>query len=90
MLRLLSRVAIVPKLSVVRLLVSDLMEKRGMTAYRLAKDSGGRIRQRTAYRLAQGEKAALYPEEIAALCDMLDVEPGDLFERVPEKRGKRG
>ena len=57
------------------------MRERGMTAYRLAADSGGRISQRTAYRLADEEKAALYPEEIAALCDILGVEPGDLFDR---------
>lgn len=77
--------SIVPRLSVVKLLVAELMEQRGITAYRLAADSGGRISQRTAYRLANQEKAALYPEEIAALCDILEVDPADLFEF---KRGR--
>jgi DNA-binding Xre family transcriptional regulator len=73
-------------LSVVKLRVAALMRERDMTAYRLAADSGGRISQRTAYRLAGEEKAALYPEEIAALCDIFDVEPGELFERKVGKR----
>lgn len=51
-------------------------------------ESAGRISQRSAYRIAEGGKAALYPDEIAALCDILHVEPGDLFERVA--KGKRG
>ena len=53
-----------------------------------AAESAGRISQRSAYRIAEGGKAALYPDEIAALCDILHVEPGDLFERVA--KGKRG
>jgi DNA-binding Xre family transcriptional regulator len=89
MIQTLSSVAILPKLPTVKLKVADLMAARGMTAYRLAADSGGRISQRTAYRLANNEKAALYAEEIAALCDILEVTPGDLFEYAPVKP-KRG
>jgi DNA-binding Xre family transcriptional regulator len=29
-------------------------------------------------------------ETLMALCDALEVEPGALFEYVPEKKGKRG
>jgi DNA-binding Xre family transcriptional regulator len=76
----------VPKLSTVTLRVPYLMDKAGITAYRLAADSGGRISRRTAYRLSRGEKAGLYPEEIAALCDVLDVQPGELFEVTKGKR----
>jgi DNA-binding Xre family transcriptional regulator len=78
-----------PILSTVKLRVAALMRARDLTAYALARDSGGRISRRTAYRLANEEKAALYPEEIAALCDILGVEPGELFEYVPETKGKR-
>lgn len=77
---LLPKKSIGAKFSTVRLRVADLMEERGVTPYRLAAASGGRIAQRTAYRLANREKAALYPEEIAALCDVLGVGLAELFE----------
>lgn len=63
-----------------RFLGADLLKARGMTPYRLAADSGGRIAQRTAYRIASGEKQALEPEEMAALCDALGVTPAELYE----------
>lgn len=56
------------------------MAEAGITAYALSRDSKGRIRQRTAYRLSKGDKAALYPDEIAALCDIFGVTPGELFD----------
>jgi DNA-binding Xre family transcriptional regulator len=64
------------------------MAERNVTAYRLAADSGGRISQSTAYRLADGTKESLRLEEIAALCDVLEVDPGQLFEL--KRAGKRG
>ncbi|MGH7511521.1 MAG: helix-turn-helix domain-containing protein [Gemmatimonadales bacterium] len=62
-----------------RLLVQDLMEKRGLTAYTLQKAASGRISRSTAYRLARGEKASLRPNEISALCEVLEVDPNALF-----------
>lgn len=79
-----------PKLTSVKCFASDLLKEQAITAYRPAAESGGRISQRSAYRIAEGEKVALYPEEIAALCDVLHVEPADLFERVADRQGKRG
>ncbi len=70
-----------------RFLGADLLAQRGLTAYRLAAQSGGRIAQRTAYRIAKGEKQALDPDEMAALCDVLGVTPADLFEYRPRKAG---
>ena len=70
-----------------RLLVADLMKKRDITAHALYRDSGDRISRSTAYRLARGEKVSLRPEEIAALCDVLEVEPNDLFERQQAEKG---
>lgn len=64
------------------------MEQAGMTAYRLAAVSEGRISQRTAYRLSKGEKAALYPDEIAALVDIFGL--GDVGELFELKRGRNG
>jgi DNA-binding Xre family transcriptional regulator len=72
--------------SSVELKVPELMKKQGVSAPDLWRDSAGRIGRRTAYRIANGEKDTLYLEEIAALCDLLGVEPGDLFER---RQGKK-
>jgi Cro/C1-type HTH DNA-binding domain len=75
-----------PKFSSVRLRVPDLMAQAEMTAYRLAAESGGRISQRTAYRLSLGEKESLRLEELAALIDIFRLrDVGELFE---VQRGK--
>ena len=72
--------------STVRLLVPDLLAQRGLTAYALAKQVEGRVSRSAIYRMAAGEKVSLGLDEIAALCDALEVEPGALFRR--EKRRK--
>jgi DNA-binding Xre family transcriptional regulator len=75
--------------SSVRLTVPELLAKRGLTPYALAKTLEGRVSRSAVYRMAAGDKVALGLDEIAGLCDALGVEPGDLFERVKGK-GKRG
>jgi DNA-binding Xre family transcriptional regulator len=62
-----------------------------MTAYQLAKASEDRISLSTAYRLVRmkGRVANSDAGMLAALCDVLRVGPGELFEQVP-KKGKRG
>lgn len=77
-------------ISAVRLLVPDILADRSMTAYALSKALEGRVSRSAVYRMAVGEKVKLDLDEIAALCDALEIEPGELFERVPEKKGKRG
>lgn len=79
-----------PYISTVRLRVPELLTARDITAYALAKALDGRVSRSAIYRMAAGEKVALGLDEIAGLCDALDVEPGELFERVPEKKGRRG
>jgi DNA-binding Xre family transcriptional regulator len=74
-----------------RLRVPELLQARGLTAYYLATRSEGRISITAAYRYARtGAFRCLSPEQLAALCEVLDVEPGELFERErkPPKRGK--
>lgn len=76
-----------------RLRLPELLKTRRLTAYALAKHSGGRISIPLAYRLAKshGMFGSVRPQTLAALCDVLEVEPGTLFERIaaPKKR-KRG
>jgi DNA-binding Xre family transcriptional regulator len=71
----------------VRLRTPELLKQRKLSAYRLAKDSGGRISMSVAYRLARptgGEKAVAF-DVLAALCDVLKVSPNELFSRDDEK-----
>lgn len=74
-------------MSPVRLQVAELLEKRGWTAYQLAKASDGRISMRTAYRLANGEATQLPLDVIEALIDVFELpDAGPLFVKA---RGKR-
>ena len=67
-----------------RLRLPELLKTNGLTAYALAKHSDGRISMSLAYRLAkrQGVFGSVQPQTLAALCDVLKVEPGELFERI--------
>ncbi len=54
-----------------------------MTAYALAKQSDGRISLSTSYRLCRmnGRLESFEAAALEALCDVLGVTPGELFER---------
>lgn len=55
------------------------LEARGWTPYRLAKETGLTIP--TAYKLAKDPPAArIDAVTLAALCNALELEPGDLLE----------
>lgn len=71
-----------------RLRVGELLAERGMTAYGLHKASSGRLSLSSAARLARGEWKCLSAEVLDALCDVLQVEPGDLLERDRRRRGR--
>lgn len=72
-----------------RLRLPELLDVRQMTPYALAKASKGRISLSTAYRIvrARGRVALFNAELLDALCDVLRVEPNELFER--KRSGKR-
>ncbi|MGE5761682.1 MAG: helix-turn-helix domain-containing protein [Gemmatimonadota bacterium] len=76
-----------------RLRLPEMLKTHRLTAYALAKRSNGRISIPLAYRLAKshGVFGAVRPQTLAALCDVLQVEPGKLFERLsPVQKRKRG
>jgi hypothetical protein len=60
-----------------------------MTPYALSKASEGRISLSTAYRLVRlrGRVANFDADALAAPCDVLKIEPGELPELTP-KRGR--
>lgn len=75
---------------VIRLRVAELLDQRGWTAYRLAKETG--LSMPVAYRLADpsGEFSRLEAETLEKLCEVFDVQPGELlvWERATPKRRK--
>ena len=72
-----------------RVRIPELLEVRGLTPYELSKRSDGRISMSTAYRLKRnrGRGHTFDSALLEALCDVLDVEPGELLEREA-KRGR--
>lgn len=65
-----------------RLRVPELLDERGMTAYQLAKESGGVISIPAAYRLAAGETQRVSVDVLEALCRVFKIkDPGPLFAR---------
>lgn len=74
----------------IRLRIPELLEAADLTAWGLHRRSGGRISASTAYRLVQfrGELANFPAATIEALCDVLGVTPGDLFERDKPTKGR--
>lgn len=74
-----------------RLRLPELLEEHDITAYELAKQSGGRIDQSTLYRLARkrGVVRFLDMSLAEALCDVLGIEPGKLLERDNRRKGRK-
>jgi DNA-binding Xre family transcriptional regulator len=74
----------------VRIRLPELLEQHDSTAYGIARDSKGRIQPSTLYRLARQRGRVKYfdSELLEALCDVLDVEPGELLEREGKRRGR--
>jgi DNA-binding Xre family transcriptional regulator len=71
-----------------RLRIPELLAARGMTPYALSKHSDGRVSLSTVYRLVdrRGRLQTYSSDLLDTLCDVLDVEPGELFERDGPKR----
>jgi len=74
-----------------RLRIPELLTARTITPYALAKRSGGRVSLSTVYRLVErrGTLQTYSADLLDTLCDVLRVEPGELFERDTPKRTVR-
>jgi hypothetical protein len=75
-----------------RLRIPELFNVRQMTAYAVARASNGRISLSTAYRLtrARGRFQRVSRGFLLALCEVLHVSPGELFEMKRGRRRSRG
>ena len=71
-----------------RVRLAELMEARRLTAYAVAKQSDGRVSTSALYRLLRNDGRARFLDAdlLEALCDVLDVEPGELLERDSKVR----
>jgi putative transcriptional regulator len=72
----------------VRLNLRALLRAKGMTASRLAKETG--LSLNAIYRLTGDRTARIELETIDRLCAALDVAPGELFTRKPGGGKGRG
>ena len=73
----------------VRLNLRHLLARKGVTAYRLAKDTG--LSLTTVYRLTRpnGRFDRIEADTIDRICVALGCAPGDLFFQTPERPRKR-
>ena len=71
-----------------RLRLPELLEERGMTPYAFSKATNGRVSMSTAYRVVRmrGRLATFDATLLQAICDVLEVEPGELFEQKRTRR----
>lgn len=69
----------------VQLLVSDLMETRGISAYALSR--GANLSYPSAYRLSRkgGVFGRMHAETLDRLCQFFHVQPGKLIRWVPAR-----
>ena len=74
-----------------RLRLPELLTEHGVTAYTLARRSKGRISPSTLYRLvrSRGRVRYLDADLLDALCEVLDLSPGDLLERQAKSKRVR-
>ena len=70
-----------------RLRINELLEERGMTAYRLAKDTG--ITHSTIGKLRHNQAVEIRLDVIDRLCGVLECEPSDLIEVEAAKKKAR-
>jgi len=65
-----------------RLRAPEAWEERGLTTYRLALQSGGRLNMQSLYRLkrARGRVSSFDADVLQALADILGVGPSELLE----------
>jgi DNA-binding Xre family transcriptional regulator len=72
--------------AMIRLKVAEALERKGWTAYRLAREA--KLTVPVAYRLAGSQRPMqrLDLETLDAVCAALGVQPGELLEWVPERK----
>lgn len=80
--------AIIRDIMEMRLRLPELLKDAELTPYAAAKASGGRLDVSTLYRLVRKDGRVKYfaADMMEALCDVLNVSPGDLLERDHKRK----
>ena len=68
----------------IKILVDELLEERGQTFYRLAKQTG--ISHSTLWRLKKGRAVGINFSTLERICQVLSCEPGDVLRLASEKK----
>lgn len=71
----------------IRFRLAELLRARGVTPYRLAKDTG--LAFSTVYRMTRARPGVIAWETLERICAYLDCEPGDLVARTASKSRRR-
>ena len=64
----------------------QMITEKGLNSYKIKKDGG--IGQATFYRIMSGQFFNIDTRTIDALCRLLDCQPGDFLEYVPDPVGE--
>lgn len=67
--------------------IDEILEKRGLTAYWLAKATN--INHATLSQIRRNKNKAINLEFFDRICEVLNCEPGDLLIRVPTKKAEK-
>lgn len=71
----------------IKLRLSELLEKRGQSLYWLWKQTD--VRYATIWQMGKGEVARLNLDVLDRVCAALECQPGDLLVRVESRKAKR-
>jgi putative transcriptional regulator len=72
----------------IAILLDELLAERGLTFYRLAKETG--ISHSALWKLRHGELRAMRFDYLDRICRALGCQPGDVLAYRPERGARRG
>jgi putative transcriptional regulator len=72
--------------TMIKPMLTELLEQRGITLYRLAKDTD--LAYSTLHNFSKARTESIDFRVLDLICDVLECQPGDLLVRVPN--GQRG
>lgn len=72
---------------VIKLRLSEMLRKRGLTRYWLAKQTG--IRYASIWHMNRGEIERLHIETLDLICEAFGCQPGDLLVRVESRKARK-
>lgn len=67
--------------------LADILQKRGMSRRELSRQSG--VHVNTVCKMANNESTLVHMGVLEALCEVLEVQPGDLLRDLPWREAQR-